>query len=172
MKTKSGKRLAYLLRHDTSYQFKPGGWRETSDLIKNHGFTRAELEEIVKTDSKGRYEFSSPNPNLIRAVQGHSVSVDIGLEEKEPPGELFHGTSSRFMKAITREGLKPMSRQYVHLSGDRETAENVGKRHGGDLVILRIDTGQMNAEGYKFYQAKNGVWLTSEVPWKFCREEG
>lgn len=165
---KKSKQLAFLLRHDTTYTFKEGGWREVSDLVRNHGFTRTLLEEIVRNDEKGRYEFSSPNPSLIRAVQGHSVDIEMGYIEKEPPSVLYHGTSSRFMESIKKEGLKPMSRQYVHLSGDIDTAEKVGTRHGGKLVILMIQAKEMWNSGIKFYQANNGVWLCPAVPWQYC----
>ena len=163
---KKGKELAFLLRHDKNYKFKEGGWREISDLTKNHGYTKVELEEIVKTDSKRRYEFSSPNPSMIRAVQGHSVDIEMGYTEKEPPEYLYHGTSQRFLDSIKQEGLKPMSRQYVHLSRDTETAEKVGTRHGGYLAIIIVHARKMWEDGYKFYQANNGVWLTKAVPWK------
>ncbi len=56
-----------------------------------------------------------------------------------------------------------MSRLYVHLSLDEETAEQVGRRHGKP-VLLRVDAGRMNADGYVFYYSVNGVWLTEKVP--------
>lgn len=33
-----GKELAFLLRHDKEYKFDKHGWREVSDLIKNHHY--------------------------------------------------------------------------------------------------------------------------------------
>ena len=66
------------------------------------------------------------------------------------------------------EGLKPMSRQYVHLSGDIETASKVGERHG-NLYIINIDAEQMYKDGYKFYLSDNGVYLTKSVPVKYFK---
>ena len=158
-----GKELAFFLRHDKDYQFDPRGWREVKDLVDNHGFTQESLESIVRADEKGRYEFNQDH-TLIRAVQGHSIPyIQPDLVEKEPPEYLYHGTSSRFIDSIMKEGLKPMSRVYVHLSEDYETAVKVGKRHGGEVVVLRIPAKDMYKNGQVFYQAKNNVWLTNKV---------
>lgn len=123
------------------------------------------LEQIVRTDSKQRYSFND-DKSLIRANQGHSVNVDVELKEKEPPEYLYHGTGEKYVESINQDGLIPKSRLYVHLSKDIETAENVGRRHGKE-VVYRIDSGQMYRDGYKFYLSENGVWLTKEVPVKY-----
>ncbi len=167
--TKKGKELAFLLRHDTSYHFSKGGWRDVSNLTKEHGFSMSDLEEIVVSDEKGRYQFDQTK-RRIRAVQGHSVEVDMEYVEKEPPQELYHGTSGRFLGNIMSEGLRPMSRQYVHLSGDVETAKKVGTRHGGKLEILLIHAKEAWENGQKFYQAENGVWLTNQLPWSYIEQ--
>ena len=163
---KKGKELAFLLRHDTSYHFAKGGWRDVSSL---EGFSKALLEEIVATDEKSRYQFDQTKKR-IRAVQGHSVEVDMEYTEKEPPAELWHGTSSRFLGSIMKEGLKPMSRQYVHLSKDLETARRVGTRHGGELVVLKVHAKEAWENGQKFYQAENGVWLTDPLKWDYIEQ--
>lgn len=123
------------------------------------------LEEIVRTDNKQRYRFNE-DKTLIRANQGHSITVDVELEEQEPPEFLYHGTAERFLKSIMEEGLKPMSRLYVHLSKDQETAEKVGKRHGKP-VVLKVHSGQMNRDGCSFYLSENSVWLTKRVDVKY-----
>lgn len=64
------------------------------------------------------------------------------------------------------EGLKPMSRLYVHLSKDKETAVKVGKRHGKP-VVLKIRAEEMYNDGSKFYLSANGVWLTKAVDRKY-----
>lgn len=149
------------------------GWANVDELIKgiNSAGYRIDmplLEEIVKTDNKQRYSFSE-DKTLIRANQGHSVKVDVGLKECEPPEQLFHGTGERFAAAIRKEGLKPMSRLYVHLSKDRETAEKVGARHGKPHIFF-VHSGKMFRQGYKFYLSENGVWLTESVPPEFLGE--
>ena len=100
----------------------------------------------------------------IRACQGHSIpGVQVEMEQPEPPEYLFHGTATRFLDTIMREGLRPMSRQWVHLSKDYETAVNVGSRHGAPIV-LRVNAQQLVADGYQLYRSLNGVWQIKEVP--------
>lgn len=171
-----GKLLAFLLRHDKMYDFDQHGWRKVSDLTENHGFTVSELEEIVEKDNKNRYEFSD-DKSSIRARQGHSISVDVDLEEKTPPDVLYHGTASRFISSIMDRGIMKMTRLYVHLSAMFDTAINVGMRHGSPAIIT-IDSKKMASDGCKFYLSTNGVWLTDFVDvkyingiWKNCLDE-
>ena len=134
-------------------------------IAKRQPFDMAMLEEIVATDEKQRYSFNE-DKTLIRANQGHSIPVDVELEEKEPPGILYHGTGVKYKMSIEEKGLFPKSRLYVHLSVDEETALKVGKRHGKP-IIYTINAAQMHKDGYKFYLSKNGVWLTKSVPVKY-----
>lgn len=144
------------------------GWVNVDELINginssdHYNINMEILEEIVRTDNKQRYSFNE-DKTLIRANQGHSIPVDVELEEKVPPEFLYHGTAEKYVESIDKNGLIPKSRLYVHLSKDRETAVNVGKRHG-DVVIYMINSGQMFKDGYVFYKSVNGVWLTKEVP--------
>ena len=162
---RKGKHLAFLLRHDTEYQFDEHGWREVSDLIKNQGYTMRELEEIVETNNKKRYEFSD-DKKKIRARQGHSIPVDVELKETTPPDVLYHGTATRFLSSILKQGIVKGTRLYVHLSDNVETAEKVGSRHGKPVVLF-LDTKRMVADGIKFYLSNNNVWLTEYVDSKY-----
>lgn len=158
---KKGKHLSFLLRHDAEYIFDDHGYREVSDLIKNHGYTKSELEEIVATNDKQRYEFNEHHTK-IRARQGHSINVNVDLKESTPPDTLYHGTATRFLDSIYKDGIKKMSRNYVQLSQNIDTATEVGQRHGSP-VILEINTKQMVDDGIKFYLSNNNVWLTDYV---------
>jgi putative RNA 2'-phosphotransferase len=164
---RKGKQLSFLLRHDTEYKFDEHGYREVSDLVKNHGFTKTELIEIVETNDKQRYEFDSTK-NKIRARQGHSVSINVDLKEMNPPAQLYHGTATRFLDSIMYGGIKKMSRNYVQLSEDITTALSVGKRHGKP-VILVIDCKKMKDNGIKFYLSNNNVWLTDFVDARYIK---
>lgn len=137
------------------------GYMSISDLVKK-GFTEELIEEIVNTNNKARYEYNEDHTKL-RARQGHSIPVDVGLTPTIPPEILYHGTADRFIPLILKEGLKPMSRLYVHLSSDIQTATTVGKRHGKP-VVLTINTQEMVEDGYQFFLSNNGVWLVKEVP--------
>lgn len=164
--TEDSKRLAYLLRHsELPDRF---GWVAVRVLVEEQGYSAEELKEIVATDPKNRYEFSEDRL-AIRARQGHSIVVELGLEEAVPPAVLYHGTATRFWAAISTEGLRPMSRNYVHLSGTVEEAVAVGQRHGKPIV-LEVDTEAVRRAGGRFYRASNGVWLTGPVAPEFISE--
>ena len=126
------------------------------------------IEEVVKTDNKQRYSFNE-DKTLIRANQGHSIQVDVGLEEKEPPEYLYHGTGRKYVDSINKSGLIPKSRLYVHLSKDIDIAIDVGKRHG-EVVLYLIKSREMHQNQYKFYLSENGVWLTKEIPVEYMEE--
>ena len=163
------KYISLILRHkpeEIGIQLDEHGWANTDELIsgisKKYPFSFGELEEIVRTDEKQRYSFNE-DKSLIRANQGHSIPLDVELEESVPPEHLYHGTGEKYVKSILESGLIPKSRLYVHLSSDLATAEIVGKRHGTP-VIFRIESLKMHEKGYLFYKSVNGVWLTKKVP--------
>lgn len=169
---KISKFLSFVLRHKPEaigLMLDKEGWAGIDLLIKlaatnpqGMEFDRATLVEVVVTNGKKRFEISSDNKR-IRAVQGHSTEeVDRTFVEKEPPGILYHGTARSTLDPILDSGLLPMSRQYVHLSEDYETAVQVGQRHGKP-VVLEIYARVMHKAGVKFYQAENGVWLTGPI---------
>jgi len=145
------------------------GWANVDELIegvsRTHPLDMAALELIVAEDEKQRYSFNE-DKTLIRANQGHSIPVDVELDEKEPPEVLYHGTGEKYVSSIDRQGLIPKSRLYIHLSRDEETAVKVGSRHGKP-VIYKVKSGEMYRDGYKFFCSVNDVWLTKEVPVKY-----
>lgn len=119
------------------------------------------LEEIVRTDDKQRYTFNEDHTR-IRANQGHSIQVDVELEEAEPPEYLFHGTGRKYVESIDQTGVIPKSRLYVHLSGDQETAMKVGKRHG-DPVVYSVAAGAMARDGHKFWRSAGKRCVVDEA---------
>lgn len=168
----TSKFMSLILRHKPEtigISLDEHGWANVDELIagisKTRNFNMSILEEIVETDNKQRYSFNE-DKTLIRANQGHSIPVDVELEETEPPEILWHGTGEKFVTSIEKQGLIPKSRLYVHLSKDRDTAVNVGKRHGKPVLFI-VKSGDMCRDGYKFYLSKNGVWLTKNVPVKY-----
>ena len=169
-KTHISKYLSLVLRHDPSaagITLDTEGWVDVAVLLAGaaqHGvsFTFVELEEVVQTNDKQRFALSSDR-RRIRANQGHSVNVDLGLNPETPPAVLYHGTVERFVESIMTSGLEKRARQHVHLSPDIATATKVGSRRG-QPVILKIAAANMHAAGFHFFRSANGVWLTDQVP--------
>lgn len=167
---KISKFLSYVLRHKPEaigLTLEEGGWVAVDKLLQaldaaGKPVTRELLEEVVRTNEKQRFAFSD-NGTKIRASQGHSIAVDLGLEAVVPPDTLYHGTAIRFLDSILLTGLQPQRRHHVHLSPDEQTALRVGQRHGKP-IILRVDSGTMYADGHTFFLSANGVWLTAHVP--------
>ncbi|WP_426575783.1 RNA 2'-phosphotransferase [Xenorhabdus stockiae] len=168
--TKISKFLSYVLRHQPEsigLTLDSEGWADISTLIKcavkqGKRLNYPMIETIVATNDKKRFAISEDRKR-IRAVQGHSAKrVDISYQEKIPPAVLFHGTATRFLDSIFKQGLVAGNRHYVHLSADEVTAIKVGQRHG-KVAILKIDAQLMYEQGIKFHQAENGVWLTKAV---------
>ncbi|CAA9507162.1 MAG: RNA:NAD 2'-phosphotransferase [uncultured Solirubrobacteraceae bacterium] len=151
------------------------GWAEVDALLAaaaRAGFpiSREELDAAVHAPGKRRYVLDASGAR-IRAAQGHSVAVDLGLDPVPPPAELFHGTHAGVVEAILREGLEPMGRLQVHLSSDRDTAVAVGARRGRPVVLV-VDAAGLAATGVPFRLAENGVWLVDRVPPDYVRRDG
>lgn len=162
--------LSLVLRHRPEHvgiTLDPAGWVRVDELLaaaRRSGFAldRATLERVVAENDKRRFALSGDGAR-IRASQGHSVDVDLGLAPQAPPEELFHGTATRFLESIRSEGLRPGSRIHVHLSPDEATARTVGRRHGAP-VVLRVAAGDMHRDGHELVRSENGVWLALAVP--------
>ena len=116
-----------------------------------------------------KYYWNNEDKTKIRANQGHTIPVDVELEEKDPPEVLYHGTGEKYVESIDSTGLEPRQRLYVHLSTDKEMAVKVGQRHGKP-VVYRVNSGQMAKNGYVFYLSVNGVWLTKAVPVQYLEK--
>ncbi|MFG2027088.1 RNA 2'-phosphotransferase [Streptomyces sp. NPDC048825] len=170
---KVSKYLSKHLRHQPELiglTLDEGGWVEIETLMAAtaaHGFrfTRAELDHVVATNDKRRFAIEGTR---IRASQGHSIEVDLGLSPATPPAYLYHGTVARNLDAIRAEGLRPMNRHDVHLSADRETATRVGARRGRP-VVLSVDAAAMHRDSHVFRVSANDVWLTAAVPPRYLR---
>ena len=168
---KTSKFLSFVLRHkpeSIGLTLDQNGWANIDELInkgntsgESNNLDKALIQEVVDTSDKKRFIISD-DKQCIRANQGHSINVDLQLKPVTPPELLYHGTATRFLDSILKEGLKPQQRQHVHLSTDIETATAVGQRYGKP-VILTIKALFMHEQGFVFYQSDNGVWLTKQV---------
>jgi putative RNA 2'-phosphotransferase len=168
-----GKFLSLLLRHKPeklNLKMNKYGWVKVEDLINSGQFTLEILEKIVQENNKGRFAFDNKKEK-IRALQGHSIKVDLRLKDSVPPNILFHGTAKKYVASILEQGLDKRNRQYVHLSDNEKTAMAVGLRRDKCPAILIISAKEMYDDGYEFYLSENNIWLTDYVPSKYIFEK-
>lgn len=172
----ASKFLSFILRHkpdQIGLELDANGWANIADLIKkSKGQPQVDLDEsiilqVVATSEKKRFALSEDGLS-IRANQGHSLDIDLGLQEQVPPARLYHGTASRFLDSIKAQGLQKMNRHHVHLTENEGTATEVGRRYG-KVVMLEIDSQAMHSDGCKFFVSENSVWLVDEVPMAYIR---
>ena len=171
------KEISYALRHapwEYELEMNEEGWVPIEQLLdalqrseKWSNVCETDLHEMIEKSEKKRHEIAD---GKIRAFYGHSIPMKILKEEKMPPNVLYHGTAKLFLESIVRNGLLPQSRQYVHLSQDIETAENVGKRHDDKPCILIIDAKTAWSDGIKFYLGNEKVWLADAIPSRYIRK--
>lgn len=167
---KASVQLSYMLRHSREplYIDLNGGWASVETVLRAlrqryPQMDREILDQIVASDKKGRYSYD-PTGTRIRANQGHSIpGVIVEMGKPTPPEFLYHGTATRFLPAILAEGLKPMSRQFVHISSQYDTAVTVGSRHGTPVVLI-IRAADFVADGHDLFLSANGVWQAEYVP--------
>lgn len=169
----TSKFLSFVLRHRPQaigITLDRAGWTDVAALLEalargGRPLSLQALETIVETSDKRRFAFNADH-SRIRANQGHTVSVDLGLEAVAPPAILYHGTARRFLAGILRNGLSKRRRHHVHLHADRTVALAVGQRRG-EVALLSIDAAAMHGRGHAFYVTANDVWLTDSVPPEF-----
>ena len=174
LRVRLSKKMTGLLRHyGPRYGLKldPEGWTTLHELVEAlhripgyQWVTTRHVLEVVRRDEKGRYELRG---DRIRARYGHSLKINIKYREAGPgeaPPKLYHGTTRRNLPSILEKGLLPMKRQYVHLTRTMEDAVETGRRHGGDVVVLVVDTRCLQDKGITLYKASDRIYLARHVP--------
>ena len=175
---RTSKFLSLILRHEperVGLKLDSAGWTGVDELLEavnQSGVTLTldQLKHVVETNSKKRFAFSEDG-RRIRASQGHSVEVELQYPPQPPPEILYHGTATRFLDGIRKDGLQRMQRHDVHLSAETKVTLQVGGRHGKP-VLLTIRTGEMHRAGFVFRCSANGVWLVDHVPPQFIEFPG
>ena len=163
------KYLSMLLRHKPEKEnlnMDENGFVKVDELCKKLAMNKDDLDWVVDTNNKKRFAYNE-DETLIRASQGHSLSVDLDLKPINPPHKLYHGTTIDNLVGISKRGLEKRNRQHVHLTDNRKTAVDVGMRYAKNidkLIILEIQAKLMHFNGFKFYLSDNGVYLTDHVP--------
>lgn len=165
MSKRVSKYLSLILRHQpdkVGLTLDKAGWVDLDALVEATPpwVTREGVLDAVANNDKQRFSIVD---GRIRANQGHSIDVDLGLSPVEPPEFLYHGTHWKAVATIQVEGLQKMNRHHVHMSTDSGTAIAVGRRAGAP-VLFKVLAGQMHRDGHTFYCSTNGVWLVEHVP--------
>lgn len=171
----TSKFLSYVLRHhpeSIGLSLDKNGWASVDQLVRKARQDGRELDlslirKIMQTGDKQRFILSD-DEQYIRAGYGHSIDIELPLKPKQPPKVLYHGTAKRNVSSIIEKGIRPGNRKFVHLSAKKDDARDVGSRHGKP-VILTVEAGKMEKEGYDFFQSDSepGIWLTKKVPPEF-----
>ncbi|HEY6125108.1 MAG TPA: RNA 2'-phosphotransferase, partial [Steroidobacteraceae bacterium] len=102
----------------------------------------------------------------IRANYGHSFAERVAHDRQTPPALLLHGTTEAAAPLILRDGLRPMKRQYVHMTPDRELALRVGARRGKPRIVKVAALAALE-DGVVFYRANESFWLADSIPPKY-----
>jgi len=173
--TRTSKFLSYVLRHNPEalgLELDPGGWADVETLVERaqsegRSLSRSRIEHVMAAGEKTRFTVSG-DAAKIRANYGHSIDVDLDLEPTPPPERLYHGTARRAISSIREDGLRPRSRQYVHLSPTPDEATAVGQRHGAPVLVI-IAAVALHEADYTLYRSTDTVWLTRRVPPAFLQ---
>lgn len=167
--------LSYALRHNPAslgLTLDAEGWVAVDVVLAALHKRRTEwrhlevvdIEQMMAQSEKQRFELRG---GKIRAFYGHSTPVKIQYQPQPPPAILFHGTTPQAAQIIHSQGLKPMGRQYVHLSAETATARQVALRRTHNPVILVINASQAHRQGIVFYLGNDMVWLAEHIPPEF-----
>lgn len=172
---KLSKEISYALRHkpeEYNLSLDEEGYVFISDLLnsinsKNHyskTITIDDVYEVIRISDKKRLDIKD---DMIRALYGHSVETTIQKVEAIPPDVLYHGTSHKVIDLIMSDGLKPMNRQYVHLSTSIDVAKKIGQRRDNNPIVIKVNAKKAYEDGFSFYYGSDNIWLSNELPPKY-----
>ncbi len=171
------KLISLLLRHSpelADLQLDKEGYVNLEELVKGirslrgwHWVEKSHIEEVVRLDPRGRFQIKG---DKIRAAYGHSIEVDLGYKPEKPPQLLYHATARKNLESISKEGLKPMGRKFVHLAVDQETAIEIGRRHDSQPVLLIVHAERAFSSGIFFARASEKIFLAEYVPPEFIEK--
>jgi len=154
------------------------GYIRVTDLLANpklQGLDLPSLQEIVKKDSKKRYDLlydtqsdsagSESGTWWMRANQGHSIkSVELELQPVLSSTDItmaVHGTTLRAWGSISTQGLSRMTRNHIHLAQGIAGGNVVSGMRNSSQILVYIDVDKAISAGIKFFLSANGVVLTA-----------
>jgi putative RNA 2'-phosphotransferase len=171
------KTISHALRHNPEgygLRLDNEGWVPVEELLcalrQRHEAWRwvsvTDLDSMIAASERQRFELRA---GKIRAFYGHSTVERVEKQSAIPPALLYHGTTPQAANAIQQEGLKPMKRQYVHLSTSEQTARVVALRRTTRPVLLHIIALEAHHQGILFYPGNQDIWLADAIPPPFLR---
>lgn len=172
LRVRVSKYMSYLLRHNPEgLAMDEQGFVDFGKLMEklrpHFHVNKESILELIEEGSRRRFEIAG---NKIRALYGHSLHVELKLEEDRTAKKLYHGTNQEAARQILREGLKTMRRKWVHLSPTPKVAKQVGLRRTAYPTILQIDAETARRNGVKFYKASGEVYLCKAISPQYIRQ--
>ena len=169
------KLLSLMLRHrpeEFGVQVDGNGFADFDAVIsalKNQDadIVAGDVEALVYKAPKKRFEIVD---GRIRARYGHSFAMELGTEPIEPPEHLYKGASVSEVEGILARGLKPVDRQYVHLSFDAAIALRLAEHRREPGAVIRVDARGAASDGIQFFDCGPTI-LAREIPGKFLSIE-
>lgn len=165
------KLMSYILRHrpdEFGLVLDEEGFISLKELhtaiIEEEGWSyvrTGDILHVVHTSDKERFQIDGKR---IRAAYGHSFPVNIKYEPSVPPKILYHGTRLKTYPSILQNGLRPMGRQYVHLTTSKELALRIGRRRTAEPILLIINSKRAYEEGIVFYRANELIYMVETLP--------
>ena len=163
--------LALVLRHK-AYRFDlrldDRGFANLEELLEViheqeslEDITEEDIRQVSEGHVRTRFEIVDGN---IRATYGHSLRKPVLYDRVDPPEFLYIAMASNQMEFARANGLKPTDRQYVHLSQEKEEAEEVGKRGRDPFKIVTVRSKDASENGISFHNPTNGLFLSLSVP--------
>ncbi len=119
------------------------------------------IEALVETDPKGRYSIAN---NRIHATYGHTIPLELRLDNEDIPPELFYPVDPDETDDILVDGISPTDRNMVHLSRTFRDALRAGAVRMEEPEILVIDTALCIEMGSDIGRAAKTVYLCKHVP--------
>ena len=146
----------------------PDGWMNIDVLIYRINFLHG--QDVL--DKIGLYQIAKNNPrfsiNVFKTkIKANVVDcvVDETIKKTLPPDTLYYISQTPIKVHNKLVILPEENAKYVVLKTSLPYGINKS-------CVLRIDSRQMSAAGYKFYLASNGDFLTERVSVKFIRYIG
>lgn len=157
------KAMSFHLRHDPTAQTTRGGWmfvEDLADVMREHGHNVTPQQLLVVAGALGEPRFELDGDE-VRAAYGHSIARRADYEIAAPPAWLYHATPASNFGSIFegRGGLRPMGREYAHLSTNPMRALTTAQRHAKDVLLLRV--AGRNVRG--LVRAAEDTWLAPLV---------